>query len=647
MAPRAAALKDLPMNDPARLASILIVEDEAIVALDLKTQLEDMGYEVMGIADNGEEALRLARQRRPDLALMDVRLKGEMDGVEVAAAAARELQLPVLYLTSYSDPDTVQRAAHTGPYGYLTKPFELKELRAGIEVALYKSRMERRLRESERWFTATLRCVQDGVLITEADGRVRFLNAAGEAMTGWTAEEAGGRPIAQLLGFAGAQDGQTSAERALREGRAIGVLHARRLLARDGREMPVDESAAPIDDEQGHRLGAVVVLRDVTERLQHEERLRSSEQRFRSAFDHAPLGMALVSLDGHFILVNDALCRLLGSDAARLKERSQTELTHPDDVAHESSRLRELLVGGTAIVQFEKRYCPNDEAEPVYTLVSVSLLRERGDPVCYLYQVHDLTAQKKATEQLAELAAQRMKLEAAEMATRARNEFLSRMSHELRTPLNAVLGFAQLMKMQGVGGDRKLAAYTDHILQAGQHLVALVDDVLELQRSATGRLPLHLDRIPLNNFVGETLDFLAPLSDEYRVRVRHVIAPSLHVCADKGRLHQVLLNVGSNAVKYNKPGGEVLWRAEAAVPGHVRLVVEDTGCGMSPDDLARLFQPFQRLGKERSTIPGTGLGLLIARSLMEEMGGSITVASEAGVGTSVCLDFLCDCTTHR
>jgi PAS domain S-box-containing protein len=618
-------------------ASVLIVEDEAVVALDLRTQLQDMGYVIAGVAESGDEALEIARRAHPDVALMDVRIRGPMDGIEVARRLAREQQTPVIYLTAYSDAETVRSAAETAPYGYLTKPFQAAELKAGIEVALTKSRMERRLRESERWFASTLRCVQDGVMVTEPDGRLRFMNLSAEALTGWRAADAVGQPVSQLLRFEDDDGPPDAALQAMRDNHVVGVFHARRLRARDGHVTPVDESAAPVDDEFGHRLGAVVVLRDATERLRQEERLRASEQRFRSAFDHAPLGMALVSMDGHVIQANDALCRLLGGDGDRLAGRALRELSHPEDAEHERLRLHELLGGDQHVVQFETRYLRAREV--VWTLVSVSLWWEAGQPVCYLYQVQDLTAQRKAAERLAELAAERMKLEAAEMASRAKSEFLARMSHELRTPLNAVLGFAQIMKLKGVAGTPETAAYIDHILQAGQHLVELVDDVLDLQGVAAGRMTLDIQPVPLATQVDRALELLAPLAAQYRVSLDSAVAPGLTVRADAVRLREVLLNVGSNAVKYNQPGGTVQWRAEPLSGGRVQLRVTDTGPGIPPDALVRLFQPFERLGKERTAIPGTGLGLAIARGLMEEMGGSLSLTSQVDVGTTALLEF--------
>ena len=370
-------------------ASILIVEDEAIVALDLKMQLEDLDYRIVGIADTASGAVALARQMRPDLALMDVMLKGGADGIEAAETLRRGLDVPVVFLTSFSDADTVRRAARTAAYGYLTKPFQIKELRAGIEVALSKSRMERQLRESDRWFAATLRCVQDGVVVVDPDAQVRFMNPVAEQLSGWALDAALGLPLAEVVHFADAAAQGSAALQALQCSRVVDVRHARPLRRRDGEMLRVDESAGPVRDAAGELLGAVLVLRDATLRLQQEGLLRASEERFRTAFESAPLGMALVALDGGFIQVNNALCRLLGCDAEWLCRQSQPRVTHPDDAVHEAQRLHELLAGSAPVVQFEKRYlrgaalaahAEQPAAPAVSALVSVSVLREADEP---------------------------------------------------------------------------------------------------------------------------------------------------------------------------------------------------------------------------------------------------------------------------
>lgn len=383
-------------------ATILVVEDEAIVAMDLVQQLQEMGYTVCDTADNGEDALALAKKHRPDLVMMDIVIKGDVDGIDIAAEIGPQLHVPVVFLTAYSDNRTVERAARVAPYGYLTKPFQPREMRAAIEVALYKSRLERLLRESEQWFASTLRCVGDGVIATDHNGRLRFMNPAAETVTGWRHDEALGRNVDEILRLENAE-ARSPVQRAIRDNAVVGIDYAAWLATRDGTLRPVDHSAAPIRNNNGRVLGAVVVFRDVSERLRAEEELRGSEKKFRNAFDVAPAGMALVAMNGGFLQVNAALCAMLGSDDASLDAASHWEFTHPSDVEMEHEQLLRLLSGETPSVRFEKRYRRKDGGE-IWALANVSLLYAANDPSCYLYQVYDLTERKEAERQLAYLA---------------------------------------------------------------------------------------------------------------------------------------------------------------------------------------------------------------------------------------------------
>lgn len=621
---------------------ILIVEDESVVALDIKLQLEDVGYQVLGPVSSGEAAIALVSTCKPDLTLMDIRLAGIMDGIEAAGVLGKEHDVPVIFLTSHSDADTVHRAAETSPYGYLTKPFQIKELRAGIEVALTKARLERQLKESDRWFVSTLQCVQDGVIVTELDARVRFLNPAAERLTGWTVEDAIGQHVAEVIQFADIDSASgvhpNAAVKVLQEGGVIGVNHARKLKHPQDRRIPVDESAVLVQDSSGQRLGAVMVLRDASVRLKQEAQLRDSERRFRDAFDHAPLGMALVSMDGQFLQVNDSLCKLLQCDASWLRTQNQSDLSHVDDKAHEASRLHELIDGRVPLVQFEKRYLLADRATPVWALVSVSVLREGHQPTCYLYQIHDLTDQKHAAEQLAEVSEQRIKLTVLEQTNRSKSEFFSRASHEMRTPLNAVIGFAQLLQSSNIYEPEKTREFAQHILSAGNHLLSMVNDVLNLHQASEGVLRLNMQRVDLSSIVDAAISLLAPMSTKHGVTFEKHVPPSTNVLADVTRLRQVLFNLASNAVKYNRQGGQVLFESSVNANGTVCLSVRDNGQGMTEEQLDHLFQPFDRLGQEHSQIEGVGLGLVVTRSLMEQMGGHIRFESVLGQGTSAIIE---------
>ena len=223
----------------------------------------------------------------------------------------------------------------------------------------------------------------------------------------------------------------------------------------------------------------------------------------------------------------------------------------------------------------------------------------------------------------------------ARSANQAKSQFLSRTSHELRTPLNAILGFAQLLELDLPQGPQ--STQVAHILTAGRHLLGLIDEVLDIARIEAGEMKLESAPQALAPLMQELGGLIAPLASEHRVSVQ--LDPSLDrlaVLADRRRLQQVLLNLLSNAVKYNRPGGEVLVQAEARGE-QIVLTVRDTGPGIAPALLTRLFTPFDRLDAEQSPVPGTGLGLAVSRQLALCMGGEIEAQSTPGVGSTFCL----------
>ena len=220
----------------------------------------------------------------------------------------------------------------------------------------------------------------------------------------------------------------------------------------------------------------------------------------------------------------------------------------------------------------------------------------------------------------------------AERASRAKNDFLSRMSHELRTPLNSVLGFGQLLQLDpGLGEQRR--EHVDQIVRGGRHLLELINEVLDISRIENGTLSLSPEPIDLREAVREAVALVRPLAEERAIAVRVDGDYAGYVLADHQRLKQVLLNLLSNAIKYNRHGGNVEVAAERE-NGHVRLEVSDTGPGVPPDRLERLFEPFDRLGAEHKGIEGTGLGLALSRSLVEVMGGTLTAANRPVEGAS-------------
>jgi PAS domain S-box-containing protein len=223
--------------------------------------------------------------------------------------------------------------------------------------------------------------------------------------------------------------------------------------------------------------------------------------------------------------------------------------------------------------------------------------------------------------------------EAAGLRDRTRNEFLGRLSHELRTPLNAVIGFAELLAVQDGALDGTQSRYLEHILDSGRHLLSLVDDVLDLQRIEERRLSAVPVPIDLAAFLASETALLQPLLVRQDLSMHNDVPEGLVVFADERCLRQALLNLATNAIKFNRPSGSVRWSAGVVRPGFAVLMVTDTGPGMSGEQIPRLFEPFDRLGHPGSVRDGSGLGLLIARGLVEHMGGNLVVESKLGVGT--------------
>ena len=235
------------------------------------------------------------------------------------------------------------------------------------------------------------------------------------------------------------------------------------------------------------------------------------------------------------------------------------------------------------------------------------------------------------------VAAERAKTE-AERANRAKSDFLSRMSHELRTPLNAVLGFGQLLEMEQLEPAERESV--EQILKGGRHLLGLINEVLDISRIEAGRLSLSMEPVSVAETVAETLDLVRPMAAERGISLTGGdVRDGIHILADRQRLKQVLLNLLSNAIKYNCEGGSVRIGLIETEQGRIRIEVADTGSGIAPERLDKLFVPFERLGADQSGVEGTGLGLALSQGLVEAMGGDLTVQSRGGEGTIFSLEF--------
>ena len=256
-----------------RAARVLIVEDERVVATHVERSLQDAGYVVTGIAASASEAAALVAEQPPDVALVDIRLRGRGEGFEIAERLRSENDVPVVYMTAHTDDDTLQRAARTGAYGYVVKPFTIGEVKSALQVALYKHSLDQHLAERERWFSTTLRAIADGVVACDAEQHVTFLNAAAERMLGRAEQQARGLPLAELLGRS---DPVVEVTQALLQ-RKPAPLSLDVETGVGGSSLLLQGTVAPIVHAE-RTLGAVLVLHDVTAQRRRDEQLALTDR---------------------------------------------------------------------------------------------------------------------------------------------------------------------------------------------------------------------------------------------------------------------------------------------------------------------------------------------------------------------------------
>jgi PAS domain S-box-containing protein len=375
----------------------------------------------------------------------------------------------------------------------------------------------------------------------------------------------------------------------------------------------------------------LTISHDITARRRAEQALQARERQLAGVVESAL--DAIITLDGsqRVVMFNRAACEMFRVEAHQVMGQLLDAFIPPELLGPHQRGLKAFIDSGRDQVTLGRErmlYGVRADGERFAFEAAVSRQGE-GAQMTMTAVIHDLT------ERLAAEAAREARL-LAEVASQAKTEFLSRMSHELRTPLNAMLGFAQLLsddprESMSPRQQRHLAL----MREAGWHLLALIDDVLDVSRIEAGEFDMRLEPVPLQPLIESALSVSATVAARHKVRLRQSSEGAdaeLAVRADATRLRQVVLNLLSNGCKYNRPGGEVL--VEVADEGDsVRIDVADNGVGMDEEQLVHLFEPFNRLGRERGSVEGTGIGLHLTRQLVLKMGGTISAQSSPGQGT--------------
>ena len=502
------------MSTPLR---VLIVEDSEDDTELLVSELQRGGYDVTYERVQTAEAMKTALERRIwDIVFSDYGMPGFSGPAALALLQSAGLDLPFIIISGTIGEEIAVSSLKSGAHDFMVKgrlarliPALQREIR---EVAERLARVQSQdaLRRSEQSLATTLNSIGDAVIATDVNGHVVRMNPVAEALTGWHLEEAHGRPIDEIFGLLNEETRspvESPTARVLREGVVVELASRSVLVAREGTERPVADTAAPIRDSRGEISGVVLVFRDQT-------------------------------------------------------EERRTEAMRVTSLQLEAQNLRILE------------------------------------------------------------------------ASRLKSAFLTSMSHELRTPLNSVIGFAELMYNERIPPEMHKEVLGE-ILTSANHLLQLVNDLLDLSKVEAGKLQFYAEAVDLSEMIGEVLGVLGMSATSKSMQLESCVDPALtDIVLDPLRLKQVLYNYVSNAVKFTAQHGRVTIRAVPDTrPEAFRLEVEDTGIGIAAEDIGRLFVDFEQLETGSKRHLGTGLGLAITKRLVEAQGGSVCVRSTPGIGS--------------
>jgi PAS domain S-box-containing protein len=499
------------------------------------------------------------------------------------------------------------------------------------------------LAAQQEWFRVTLASIGDGIIASDAEGRVTYMNGIAEALTGWTNESAQGMPLAdvfQIINETTRQPIENPAGLVIRSGRILGLANHTLLISRDGSERPISDSAAPILDDAGRILGVVLVFRDVTEQRRAEEAIAEQREWFETTLES--IGDAVIATDvrGRIVFMNPVAEHLTGWRMDTARDRACTEVFNVVNEKTlrvvENPVTRVLQKGAVVGLANHALLIAADGTERPIDDSGAPIRNRDGRIVGVVLVFRDVSERRRAevdreavvSERERLLVAERTARAEAERANRLKDDFVAMVSHELRTPLNAILGWTDLMLKKR--DDVALAARGLEIVARNTRLqTQLISDLLDISRIVSGKLRLDIQSVHLASVIEAAIETVEHAAEAKGIAIDRQLDKTIGPMAgDPARLQQVVWNLLSNALKFTSKAGRVQVVLRRTGP-QAEIVIEDNGAGIRPEFLPHVFDRFQQADASRARrFGGLGLGLSIVQNLVRFHGGTVTAESD-------------------
>jgi len=596
----------------------MIVEDEAIVALDIRKSLEKRGYHVCSVVDNGESAIEAIPGNTPDLILMDIMLRGTLDGIETTRIINSRYDIPIIYLTSHSDEDTILKIKDTDVYGYLLKPVNENELFVTVEIVINKTRLENRVRRSEKKYRDLVENMQEGVWAIDDSEMTIFVNPRMAEMLGYEIDELIGR---SYFDFMHSYERHGAEEMLQKRRKGIREQHKFRFIRKDGADLHVSVASSPLFNKAGY-AGTLNCVQDFSDQKKLEDDLRESEEKYRILIETSPDGVYLVGFDGKILYCNQQAALMHGyPSSGYLTGKNIREIIESgsgDAAESLIQRIRTNNVLTTEELTFVKK-----EGQRFLADINASIVVDySGNPRSILLVSRDITESRRMEQQLQRT----QKLESIGVLAGG-------IAHDFNNILMVIAGNLSIAKTEL---DEKDRLY-DIIAGAENATMRARDLTQQLLVFSRGGSPVK-KIASIEALLRDSVEFALRGSKVLnKIDIQEGLWPAV---IDEGQINQVINNLVINACQAMPEGGIITVFAENAVideksviplrPGrYIKISIQDQGTGIMKENYSKIFDPYFTTKKE-----GSGLGLAIVYSIVRNHRGYVDLVSEEGSGTT-------------